>query len=68
MLRAPSRRYPGVLVQGDSLGGIVSDLETAIELFDSDREESLGCLELAFNELKWRLEGYKKVCEENNIH
>ena len=62
VLRTPARRYPGVLIQGDSLGGIVDELKTAIELFASDREESLDCLELAFNELKWRLEGYKKVC------
>ena len=26
VLRVPSRKYPGVLIQGDTLGGLVSDL------------------------------------------
>ena len=64
VLRHPSRRYPGVLIQGDSLGGIVGELELAIGLFETDREESFGCPKNAFDELKWRLDRYIRVCED----
>jgi hypothetical protein len=67
VIRIPSRRYPGLLIQGDSLAGIVGELEEAIRLFDTDRDESLGCLELAINELRWRLKAYREVCSSNSI-
>lgn len=53
VLRMPGRAYPGVLIQGDSLIGIVAELEEAIAHFDNDREESLGCLKNAHDELIW---------------
>jgi hypothetical protein len=56
-----------VLIHGDSLGGIGGDLELAIQLFETDREESLGCLKLAFEELKSRFDGYLEVCRMNGI-
>ena len=67
VLRVPERRYPGVLIQGDSLSGIVGELKGAIDLFESDREEALGCLKLAFENLKWRLDDYQRVCVENKV-
>lgn len=67
VLRMPDRAYPGVLIQGDSLMGIVGELEEAIAHFDNDREESLGCLKNAYDQLVWRLTEYKKVCEANDI-
>ena len=66
VLRVPGRKYPGVLIQGDSLSGIVGDLEQAINLFETDKEESLGCLKLAYDGLKWRLNGYIQACEDNS--
>jgi hypothetical protein len=65
VLKVPSRKYPGVLIQGDSLSGILGELQEAIDLFE--REESLGCLKLAFNNLKRRLDGYQRVCVENKV-
>jgi len=41
VIRVRERSYPGVLIQGDSLMGIVGDLKEAVQLFDEDREESL---------------------------
>lgn len=67
VLRMPGRAYPGVLIQGDSLMGIIGELEEAIAHFNSDRDESLGCLKNAYEELAWRLKEYRKVCEVNDI-
>jgi uncharacterized protein DUF6959 len=67
VLKMPSRAYPGVLIQGDSLMSIIGELEEAKELFESDREESMGCVENALDELQWRMNGYWKVCRENGI-
>jgi hypothetical protein len=67
VLKAPGRAYPGVLIQGDSLTGIVGDAREAIELFDSDREEALELLKGLYEQLNWRLEAYNQVCKENQI-
>ena len=67
VLRVPGRAYPGVVIQGDSLMGIVGELKEAIDVFESDREESLGCLENASEELKSRLDQYFEVCQRNGI-
>jgi hypothetical protein len=67
VLQTPGRRYPGVVIQGDSLGGIVGELREAVQLFDIDREESRGCLQNAYDNLKSRLDQYHEVCRENGI-
>ena len=67
VIKMPTRAYPGVLIQGDSLMSILGELSEAIENFKTDPEESLGCLKNAHEELEWRLAAYKKVCEENGI-
>jgi len=67
VLQTPGRRYPGVVIQGDSLGGIVGELHGAIQFFDSDRDEALGCLQNAYDNLKSRLDQYHEVCRENGI-
>ena len=67
VLQTPGRRYPGVVIQGDSLGGIVGELHEAIQLIDIDREEARGCLQNAYDSLKSRLDQYHEVCRENGI-
>ena len=67
VLQAPGRRYPGVLIQGDTLTGIVGELNEALQLFDSDREEALGCLRIAHDSLKSKLDQYLEICRENGI-
>ena len=66
VIRAPGRKYPGVLIQGDSLAVLLDTAKEAIELFEKDREESLEALKYLYDQLNRRLEGYKKVLEENN--
>lgn len=46
---------------------IVDEIETAIEFFNTDRDESLGCMENALDHLKSRLDQYHIVCQQNNI-
>ncbi len=67
VLKMPSRAYSGVLIQGDSLMAVRGELKEAIEHFESDRGESLGCLENVLEELEWRMDAYWKVCKENGI-
>lgn len=67
VIKMAERKYPGVLIQGDSLAGIVGDLDEAANLFETDRAESFECLKGARDELKWRLEKYLEVCGENGI-
>jgi predicted RNase H-like HicB family nuclease len=67
ILRVPGRAFPGVVIQGDSLAGLVDELSGAIENFESDREESLGCLQNAFGSLKRRLDDYNEICRQNGI-
>lgn len=67
VIKIPTRSYPGVLVQGDSLGGLMVLAKESIDLFDVDKEEALACLTGLYDELKWRFEAYQKVCRENQI-
>ena len=67
VIRVPSRQYPGVLIQGDSLKGIVADLQESLELFDIDRKESFATLKLGLEQLKWRLDAFLEVCGANGI-
>ena len=63
--KVPTRKYPSVFIQGDFLMGMVGTAKDEIELFDIDREESMEALKDLYEELKWRLEDYLKICEEN---
>jgi hypothetical protein len=67
VVRMPGRAYPGILIQGDSLMGLLGELGESIQLFDSNREESLECLKTAYDQLNWRFLEYMKVCKANGI-
>jgi hypothetical protein len=67
VIKIPSRNYPSVLIQGDSLCGLLGSAKEAIELFDIDKEESKEALKHLYEELEWRFEAYWKVCQENQI-
>lgn len=67
VIRLTHREYPGVLIQGDSLAGMLGDLEEAIRLFDSDRDESMEALQTIREELKWRFDEYQKVLKAENF-
>ena len=65
VIRLPGRSYPGVLIQGDSLMVLVGSAQDAIELFEKDKEEAMAALTHLYEELKWRLEYYQEVLDEN---
>lgn len=67
VVRMSGRAYPGVVIQGDSLAGIIGELEEAVKHFHDDPDESMGCLENALVELTWRQTAYLEVCLANNI-
>jgi len=67
VLQTPGRRYPGIVIQGDSLAGIVGELGEALKLWDTDRDEAQGCLKNAFDSLKSRLDQYEEICRKNGI-
>jgi len=67
VVRMHGRAYPGVVIQGDSLAGIIGELEEAVKHFHDDPDESMGCLENALEELKWRHTAYLDVCSANNV-
>lgn len=68
VIRLPGRKYPGMLIQGDSLMVLVGTAKDAIETFEGDKEEAMAALTHLYEELKWRLEYYQKVIDENGTH
>jgi hypothetical protein len=68
VLRLPPRRFPGVLIQGDSLSTLcatIAEIRSAIEAGDTD-----GALEWVDDlaaELGGRLDGYVAVLDEAGI-
>ncbi|MEO1584808.1 MAG: hypothetical protein AAFR96_09580 [Planctomycetota bacterium] len=53
VVRVPGRRFPGVVVQGDSLGRLVHDLERAAQ---SDSGDELAMVLTEFRELQTHYE------------
>jgi len=67
LVRVPSRKYPGVLIQGDSLLDLIGTTKEALELLDEEKiEEAKGALTYLHDELSWRLERYREVLKEHN--
>jgi hypothetical protein len=67
VLRVPGRKYPGVLIQGDTLGGLVSDLHEALKNLEKDPAEARDCLEGLYAELKSKLDDYARICRDSGI-
>ena len=67
VIKIPNRKYPGILIQGDSLMGLLGTAKEAMELFDTDKEEATEALKNLYEELKWRCEAYQDACKENQI-
>jgi uncharacterized protein DUF6959 len=68
VMRHPGRRFPGSLIQGDSLHGLCSQADrvcaTARERLDPDTYAELNDLR---NELRVRLTHYKQILREHQI-
>jgi hypothetical protein len=65
VIKISSRKYPGVLIQGDSLYALLSTVTDVIELFNVDKEEAMEGLRYLYDELNWRVECYQEVLKEN---
>jgi len=64
VIRHPDRKYPGSLIQGDSLKILVSDIQEAkAELGSENYEEAMDNLNDIEERLKDRLDVYLKAIE-----
>jgi hypothetical protein len=68
IVQLPGRRYPGVVVQGDTLENLVRQIEK-MSLLLNDREfDELGdTLDLIHDQLSDALSYYHKICADNSI-
>lgn len=61
VLRLPGRKYPGVLVQGDSLNALVGTIREALSAVEagqtSEAADILRSLALQFEDVQERFEG-----------
>lgn len=64
VLRHPNRRYPGVLIQGDTLSSIVHELDIARARHDDEGREALN---LAAERLREMLDHYRAVLSAHGI-
>lgn len=68
VVQLPERRYPGVVVQGDTLTGLVSQLARMKTLLDAgDVDELAGEIEEMEEQLAGALSFYKSICERHSI-
>jgi hypothetical protein len=65
VVHLPGRNYPGVVVQGDTLNGLVAELRGFKHEADEDEKEAIveGALEL----LEGYLASYFKACTDAGI-
>ena len=68
VVRLPGRRFPGVLVQGDTLSQLRADLaEVQKALSDGDTNEARDSLAFALRDLDGWLERYIRALEEHGM-
>ena len=63
IIRYPGRRFPGVLVQGDTLHSIVASLQLVMKNSSGLDEEPLAALAGAVEQLEALLAHYRSVLE-----
>ena len=68
ILRHPKRKYPGVLIQGDSLHNLTTMADTAcFAIEDGDTERALNLVNELSDILRVHLLDYRKVITEHGI-
>jgi len=67
VIRHPGRRFPGVLVQGDTLHSLVRSLEQARRETESTDSDSRDALDEVIEQLQQLLGHYKAVLAEHDI-
>ena len=70
VIKPPGRRYPGSVIQGDSLAILCRNATQLVEHAQAhsfDDEEFLGCVQELVNNLVGRLLHYQKVLDAHGI-
>ena len=68
VVQLPERKYPGIVVQGDSLSILVSDFEELKKnIAQKDESEIAASLDMIESHLKERLEFYESVLAKHGI-
>jgi len=67
VMRHPSRRFPGVLIQGDTLHSLLSDLSSVLVEKEKLSEDAAGDLEGVYDRLQKLLENYKRVLSSHKL-
>ena len=68
VVQLPERQYPGVVVQGDTLAGLVGQLARMKTLLTAgDIDELAGEIEDMEDKLSAALSFYKSVCAKHSI-
>ena len=69
VVQLPSRNYPGIIVQGDTMKSILVQMKTIVDLMNSgESDEALEELEDIREMLASSLAHYEYVCATNNIN
>jgi hypothetical protein len=66
VMRHPARKYPGVLVQGDTLASLVRAL-ASVQSSIQHSEDAAACLADVHDKLNELLQHYKGVLSEHSI-
>lgn len=68
VVQLPERKYPGVVIQGDTLNGLVRRLEEMKDLVKSDQLEDLTTeIEEVREQLSAARDYYEATCAERGI-
>jgi hypothetical protein len=68
IVQLPERKFPGIVIQGDSLSILVSEVESLrLSLGKKDEEEAMASLEFIESHLKERLAFYEGVLAKHSI-
>ena len=68
VVQLPERKFPGIVVQGDTLNGLVRRVERMSELLNANKIDDLGAeMDDLREELSCALTHYESVCTQRGI-
>ena len=68
VVQLPQRKFPGVVIQGDTLHSFVKQFEEMARLLDAgDTEELRAGIDYLTEVLTGALRGYERICSERGI-
>lgn len=68
VVHLPERKYPGLVLQGDTLARIVKSLEACRKIYKKDEEEFLHIIEGLIEDFELAANKYKEICAQNGIN